>query len=348
MPYNPGVQDVSGQLRAQGIRGASSTITQGFEEFGKRERERQSALGSIMGSIQGDPSFMEEVSKNPDSDLAKIFSRAQSGRASNAEIQQLSGLAASHRFDQERQVKATAAAEDRKRNDALNTLSIAQAAQNKGAADAMAKATEQATKEAEAIAKFFTNPDRPVGENGERIPWGADEFIKHVGSSGVPMSGASTKIYEALFNREQGNSKTAQRATEAEEKARIAQAKVDQSKDREMEQIDNMVERGDYTEEEGKQQRRKLMDYRTTRPLGAGAEFAAALDELDKKKPTPAGAGAGAGKIDPRVQNIIPGGKTPAPRGGRMITVQNPSTGATFQVDESRAQEFLALGAKIL
>ena len=109
MPYNPGVQDMSGQLRAQGIRGASSTITQGFEEFGKRERERQSALGSIMGSIQGDPSMMEEINKNPDSDIGKIWSRAQSGRASNAEINQLNGLLSANKFEQKRKADATQA-----------------------------------------------------------------------------------------------------------------------------------------------------------------------------------------------------------------------------------------------
>lgn len=100
---------MSGQLRAQGIRGASSTITQGFEEFGKRERERQSALGSIMGSIQGDPSMMEEINKNPDSDVGKIWSRAQSGRASNAEINQLNGLLSANKFEQKRKADATQA-----------------------------------------------------------------------------------------------------------------------------------------------------------------------------------------------------------------------------------------------
>ena len=337
MPYSPNVQDISGQLRAQGIRGASSTITQGFEEFGKRERERQSALGSIMGSIQGDPSFMEEVSKNPDSDLAKIWSRAQSGRASNAEIQQLGGALSSRRFDQERQAKETQAKSERTRNDALNTMAIAQAAQIKGADEERQKNREQATARASVFADVFKNQGRDA--DGNAMPIEADSFIKAMGERGLPLDPQTMELFGAMQTSSLGRSKLAQAAAAAERRAQIAEDKNNQSRDREMEQIDNMVERKDYTEEEGKQQRRKLMDYRTTRPLGAGAEFLAALN---------AGAGAGAGGIDPRVQSIIPGGKTPAPRGGRMITVQNPSTGATFQVDESRAQEFLALGAKIL
>ena len=345
MPYSPNVQDISGQLRAQGIRGASSTITQGFEEFGKRERERQSALGSIMGSVQGDPSFMEEISKNPDSDLAKIFSRAQSGRASNAEIQQLSGLAASRRFDQERQVKAAAAKSEQTRNDALNTMAIAQAAQIKGADEERLKNREQATARASVFADVFKNQGRD--EDGNAMPIEADAFIKAMGERGLPLDPQTMELFGAMQTSSLGRSKLAQAAAASEEKARLKQVELDKSKDREMEQIDNMVKRGDYTPEEGKQQRRKLMDYRSTRPLGAGAEFAAALDKMGKDKPTPAGAGTGG--MDPRVQNIIPGGaKLPAPRGGRMITVQNPSTGATFQVDESRAQEILSMGGIIL
>ena len=58
-----------------------------------------------MGTIQGDPSMAADFGKDPDSDIGKIWSRAQSGRASTAEIQQLSGIAASRRFDKERQAK---------------------------------------------------------------------------------------------------------------------------------------------------------------------------------------------------------------------------------------------------
>ena len=33
MPYAPGVVDISGQLRAQGIRSAAQSIGQGFQDF---------------------------------------------------------------------------------------------------------------------------------------------------------------------------------------------------------------------------------------------------------------------------------------------------------------------------
>ena len=338
MPYNPGVQDMSGQLRAQGIRGASSTITQGFEEFGKRERERQSALGSIMGSVQGDPSFMDEISKNPDSDLAKIFSRAQSGRASNAEIQQLSGLAASRRFDQERQVKAAAAKSEQTRNDALNTMAIAQAAQIKGADEERLKNREQAKARASVFADVFKNQGRD--EDGNAMPIEADAFIKAMGERGLPLDPQTMELFGAMQTSSLGRSKLAQATAAAERRAQIAEDKNNQSRDKDLDQINQMEIDKDYTPEEAKQARRELAQYRRTRPLGAGAEIAAALG---------LGAGAGTGGMDPRVRDIIPGGaKPPAPRGGRMITVQNPSTGATFQVDESRADEFLRLGAKIL
>jgi hypothetical protein len=342
MPYYPGIQDVSGQLRAQGIRGASSTITQGFEEFGKRERERQSALGSIMGSIQGDPSFMDEVSKNPDSDLAKIFSRAQSGRASNAEIQQLGGALSSRRFDQERQAKEAAAESERTRNAALNTMAIAQAAQIKGAEEERLKNRDQATARAKVFANVLNNRGRDA--DGNAMPFDPTAFIKAIGEEGLPLDAQTMGLFDSMQSSNLGQSKLAQTAAASAEKARIAQAELDKSRDKDLDLINAMVKSGDYTPEEGKQQRRKLVDYRSTRPLSAGAEFAAALGAG-----AGAGAGAGTGGMDPRVRDIIPGGaKPPAPRGGRMITVQNPSTGATFQVDESRAQEILAKGGIIL
>lgn len=335
MPYSPNVQDISGQLRAQGIRGASSTITQGFEEFGKRERERQSALGSIMGSIQGDPSFMEDISKNPDGDLAKIFSRAQSGRASNAEIQQLSGLAASRRFDQERQAKATAAESERTRNAALNTMAIAQAAQIKGADEERQKNREQATARASVFAEIFKNQGRDA--DGNAMPIEADSFIKAMGQRGLPLDPQTMELFGAMQTSSLARSKLAQATTAAERRAQIAEDKNNQSRDKDLDQINQMVKDGDYTEEEGKQARRELSLYRRTRPLGAGAEIAAALGL----------GGGGGGGIDPRVKDIIPGGaKPPAPRGSKTVIMINPSTGTRFPVAESEVQRYLNAGLK--
>jgi len=334
MPYNPGVQDMSGQLRAQGIRGASSTITQGFEEFGKRERERQSALGSIMGSVQGDPSFMDEISKNPDSDLAKIFSRAQSGRASNAEIQQLSGLAASRRFDQERQVKAAAAKSEQTRNDALNTMALAQAAQIKGADEERLKNREQATARASVFADVFKNRGRDV--NGNAMPLEADVFIKAMGNKGLAIDDQTMELYKIMASSDLGQSKLAQEKTAAERRAQIAEDKNNQSRDKDLDLIKAMEDSGEYTKAEATQKRKQLVDYRSTRPLGAGAEIAAAL-----------GLGAGADGMDPRVRDIIPGGANPPePRGSKTVIMINPSTGTRFPVAESEVQRYLNAGLK--
>lgn len=337
MPYSPNVQDISGQLRAQGIRGASSTITQGFEEFGKRERERQSALGSIMGSIQGDPSFMEEVSKNPDGDLAKIFSRAQSGRASNAEIQQLSGLAASRRFDQERQVKAKAAESERTRNDALNTMAIAQAAQIKGADEERQKNREQATARASVFADVFKNQGRDA--DGNAMPFDPTAFIKAIGERGLPLDAQTMELFGAMQTSNLGSSKLAQATTAAERRAQIAEDQLiarQNPPDRDVQLIEDLRKRKVYSDEVADRKLAELSDFRMTYRPGAGAEIAAAL-----------GLGAGAGGMPPGVKDIIPGGaKPPAPRGSKTVIMINPSTGTRFPVAESEVQRYLNAGLK--
>lgn len=80
MPYAPGVQDISGQLRAQGIAQAgqawgqaigniSKDITDAFQTYKQNQYMVNQALGDFTGAVQADPSllqFLKSGGQDPD------------------------------------------------------------------------------------------------------------------------------------------------------------------------------------------------------------------------------------------------------------------------------------------
>jgi hypothetical protein len=80
VPYNPGVTDISGQLRAQGIlskaEGISSGIKTGVDEFMKLEDERRKAAGALRGYLNNEY-FQKEIAK--DEGLSIAANKIKSG-----------------------------------------------------------------------------------------------------------------------------------------------------------------------------------------------------------------------------------------------------------------------------
>ena len=101
MPYNPGVTDISGQIRAQGIVGGAQTIANGInnagntirqqqEEYRQNEMKRRLADAAFNGATQADPSVMQELMKDPET--AKLLQKRQGGKATLSDSMYLAGM----------------------------------------------------------------------------------------------------------------------------------------------------------------------------------------------------------------------------------------------------------------
>jgi hypothetical protein len=101
MPYNPGVTDISGQIRAQGIVGGAQTIANGVnnagntirqqqEEYRQNEMKRRLADAAFNGATQADPSVMQELMKDPET--AKLLQKRQGGKATLSDSMYLAGM----------------------------------------------------------------------------------------------------------------------------------------------------------------------------------------------------------------------------------------------------------------
>lgn len=82
MPYNPGVQDMSGQLRAQGrlaqVQGVASGLSSGFESYQQNKIRNQTLQGENEGLVNV---FMrdEETKKYAPAGMEKLLQKAASG-----------------------------------------------------------------------------------------------------------------------------------------------------------------------------------------------------------------------------------------------------------------------------
>lgn len=136
MPYAPGVQNISGQLAAQGIlaRGqaygnAIGNVASGVQDFMKREEERAKTVGAIQGFLN-DPYYQQQISRDPL--LSATGEKIKAGKAGLNEVQQFLGslTAAGHARDQQmKQDQLNASI-------AYNTALTEQAKANKLATDA--------------------------------------------------------------------------------------------------------------------------------------------------------------------------------------------------------------------
>ena len=107
MPYAPGIQNISGQLAAQGISAGGQAYANAINSVGgsvmdfiKREDERTKTVGAIR-SFLNDPYYQQQVSKDPE--LSSLGEKIKAGKGSFNEVQQFLGslTTAGHMRDQQ-------------------------------------------------------------------------------------------------------------------------------------------------------------------------------------------------------------------------------------------------------
>lgn len=94
MAYNPGVTDISGQIRAQSIVGGAqsigSSVENAFKEYRQNETKRKLASAAVNGALQADPAVMQALSSDPEA--AKLLQKRQSGKATVSDEMYLAGM----------------------------------------------------------------------------------------------------------------------------------------------------------------------------------------------------------------------------------------------------------------
>lgn len=133
MPYAPGIQDISGQLLAQGMLGAAQTraqtagnIGQFMGNFGsqilKNEQERQQAAGVITGFLN-DPYYQQQIAQNPE--LYSASEKIKSGKAGLNDVKQFLGTLTTMQGTREQQAKMDQMQAQTQYNQALREQAIA-------------------------------------------------------------------------------------------------------------------------------------------------------------------------------------------------------------------------------
>lgn len=94
MAYNPGVSDISGQIRAQGIVGGAqsigSSVENAFKEYRQNETKRKLASAAVNGAFQADPAVMQALASDPEA--AKLLQKRQGGKSTVSDEMYLAGM----------------------------------------------------------------------------------------------------------------------------------------------------------------------------------------------------------------------------------------------------------------
>ena len=141
MPYAPGIQDISGQLLAQGMMNASQTRSQMYGDIGqfmgnfgtqilKNEQERQQAAGVIQGFLN-DPYYQQQIAQNPE--LYSASEKIKSGKAALGDVKQFLGTLTTMQGTREQQAKMDQMQAATAYNQALRDQAIATSAATQAA-----------------------------------------------------------------------------------------------------------------------------------------------------------------------------------------------------------------------
>jgi hypothetical protein len=91
--YNPGVTDISGQLRAQGMMAGSQALAQGignaFQEYKANEEKRRLANAATKGILAANPDALQGLLQDPE--MAKLWGKKQAGKSSLSDDLQFAG-----------------------------------------------------------------------------------------------------------------------------------------------------------------------------------------------------------------------------------------------------------------
>ena len=141
MPYNPQIQDISGQLLAQGMLNAAQMRAQTAGDIGqfmgnfgsqilKNEQERQQATGVITGFLN-DPYYQQQIAKNPE--LYSTSEKIKSGNARLSDVKQFLGTLTTMQGTREQQAKMDQMQAATAYNQALREQAIATSAATQAA-----------------------------------------------------------------------------------------------------------------------------------------------------------------------------------------------------------------------
>jgi len=256
MPYNPQIQDISGQLLAQGMRaqsqGIASGIGSGIQNFMKMEEERRKTTGAIQGML-ADPYFQQQLANDPT--MSAAATKIQSGKASLGDVQQFLGSMTSMQFGRQQQMKDQQMKMEQQRLQMEQANALSTRAYQKGMTDAILRKEAEAKRQAEALVKVFGKTVDEVEEVSpetraylEEMGLGADaatptvrkrgltaaEAIQEYGRMGAPVTDETVRLFGALGGEEANRAKERQRLLESETKAGDAERKL-QMRELEME-----------------------------------------------------------------------------------------------------------------
>lgn len=266
MPYNPGVQDISGQLLAQGMMNRTQGITSAIKDFAKNEDDRQKTVAAVKGMLM-DPYFQQQISTDPT--LLATAEKVKSGNARLNDVQAFLGTLTTMQHGREEELKRQQMEVQKQYSDALREQAIAQTA----SIDAATKMKERMDREAMANATFIKEAmrNKPADANSLQV------FQDYIARGGTPTEEA-VRMFGGMMGAEGQMGVTEQRARAAELRAdsatlaaqrreAAAQAALDAKAAKPMDpklqgymnHIDSMVEAGDLTKEEARDLRRQYI-----------------------------------------------------------------------------------------
>lgn len=293
MPYNPQIQDISGQILAQGMRARSQGIaagaTSGIQNFMKMEEERRKTTGAIQGML-ADPYFQQELAKDPT--MSAAAAKIQSGKASLGDVQQFLGSMTSMQFGRQQQMKDQQMKMEQERLAIERENAMSTRAYQKGMTDAIARKEAEAKRQAEALAKVFgSTVEEPISPDTEGYIEGvmgpqaptmqkrgltAAEAIREYGRMGAPVTDETVRLFGALGGEEANRAKERQRQLELETRAGTAEAKLEMEKLRnELANRDPVISlllrrrnNGEITEDQFNAEIQDRIKFLNTRPPG--------------------------------------------------------------------------------
>lgn len=273
MPYAPGIQDISGQLLAQGIGQSANayaqkvgTISNTLKEFAKNEDDRRKTVAAVQGMLM-DPYLQQQLSTNPS--MLATAEKVKSGNARLGDVQAFLGTLTTLQHGRDEELKRQQMETQKQYNDALREQSIAQAA----SIAAATQTRDRQEKEALANAGFLKEAMRNKPSDGTTM----QVFQDYISRGGTPTEEA-VRMFGGLMSAEGQMGATEQRARAAELRAdsatlaaqrreAAAQAALDAKANKPldpkmqyyMDYLDNMVESGDLTKDEAKNLRKQYV-----------------------------------------------------------------------------------------
>lgn len=288
MPYNPQVQDISGQLLAQGMMQRAQSISGLVGDFMKMEDERQKTTGALKGFLS-DPYYQQQVNTNPE--LAGFAQKVQKGSASLGDVRQFLGTMTAMQSAREQQQKADQMEAQRQYTQALREQALTNAVATEATVAERERLRDEALARARLLKEVFgteqaqaVSPEDNVffegigGEGAapvEKKPMSSSErFRSFVSKGGVPDE-ATIQMFRGLMGEDiagermrsqqeiaaaKAEGAAATQAARTEGALKAIEARAEHQLDPGIRSINAMEATGDYTKEEAREARKKRIE----------------------------------------------------------------------------------------